>query len=418
MLRRTRAARLAALLVALTLIALGVLASPALANHKVARQAVGAPAGQLRGVNLTPNWAFAVNPYALSDADNAREIDSACRMGSTVVRLFVSMPDLEPAPGVVNPTYAAKLDSLMGEAGGCGIKVIFSFGGTPRWDTTAPAGEKQYGKYPALDGATQYAFMTAWVMRRWPGLYALEVANEPNLKSFWMGTPGQYVDLVNAAVASKRQTGSRTLVIGGVLAPEGAADYLRQLYGAGMRGEDGLSVHPYSSMCMPICRPWSDPSRQSSPFRHTVEGIHQVMQQNGDPAPMWLTEFGFSSCPSGPVCVQDSTQAAWDAKSVQVAACYPYVAGLTAFTLRDISVPSTWDATSWHFHFGLMGADFAPKPAYSAMSAAYHHLTQVDAASARAASSGRPKKSSRARRASAGHAASAKCHKLLGRRHR
>src|SRR5439155_1491913 len=166
--------------------------------------------------------------------------------------------------------------------------------------------------------------------------------------------------------------------------------------------------------CLPVCQPWSDPGLKSSAFRSTIEGIHQLMQQNGDAAPMWLTEFGFSSCPSGPVCVPDSSQAAWDAKSVQVAACYPYVAGLTAFTLRDISVPATWDATSWHFHFGLMGADFTPKPAYSAMSAAYHQLEQVDAQSARASSTGRAAKSKQGRRSAAGYAASTKCRKLLG----
>lgn len=405
-------AALAALVAALWLVALGALASPALAKRKPAQAAVST--GQLRGVNLTPNRAFAVNPYAFSDADNRREINSACQLGSTVVRLFVNQADLEPSPGAVNQTYASTLDSLMTNADSCGLKVIMSFAGTPLWDTTAPAGERQYGKYPALDGATQYQWMTAWMMRRWPGLYAIEVGNEPNLKSFWMGTPSQYVDLVNAAIASKRQTGSRTQIIAGVLAVEGATDYLRQLYAAGLRGEDGLSLHPYSSLCIPYCQPWSDPARKTSPFRSSIEGVHRLMLQNGDPAKMWLTEFGFSSCPSAPVCVSDDVQAAWDSESVQVAACYPYVAGLTAFTLRDISVPSSWDPTSWHWHFGLMGTDFSPKPSFGAVSAAYHQLTQVDAQSARAASVGHPKAKKARRRATVPYASSAKCRKLLG----
>lgn len=412
---RTRAPGLGALLAALSLLALGALASPALASGKAQPAAV--PTGQLRGVNLTPNRAFVVNPYAFSDAENRREIDSACQLGSTVVRLFVNQADLEPAPGVANPVYAATLDSLMADAGSCGLKVIMSFGGTPLWDTTAPLGERQFGKYPARDGATQYQWMTGWIMSRWPGLYAIEVGNEPNLKSFWMGSPADYVALVNAAIASKHATGSRTQIIAGVLAPEGASDYLRQLYAAGLHGEDGLSVHPYSSLCTPNCQPWSDPGQPGSPFRSTIEGVHRLMLQNGDPAKMWLTEFGFSSCPSQPACVPDSVQASWDAESVQVAACYPYVAGLTAFTLRDISVPSSWDPTSWHWHFGLMGTDFSPKPAFGAISSAYHQLAQVDAQSARAASSGRrakSKRSKKARRVAAGYAASAKCRRLLG----
>jgi polysaccharide biosynthesis protein PslG len=414
MLRRTRAAGLAALLAALTVTALGGLASPALAKHKVARQAAGATAGQLRGVNLTPNWAFAVNPYALSDGDNAREIDSACRLGSTAIRMFVSMPDLEPAPGVVNPDYAAQLDSLMGQAAGCGLKVIFSFGGTPLWDTTAPVGEKQFGKYPARDGATQYRWMTAWVMKRWPGLYAIEVANEPNLTSFWMGTPGQYADLVNAAVASKHETGAATLVLAGALAGDGAAGYLQQLYSAGMRGQDAVSIHPYSTTCRPLCNPFTDPGLQGSPFRSSIESVHQTMLQNRDSSRLWLTEFGFSTCPSQPVCVSDSVQADWMAKSIMIAGCYSYVGGLTGFTLRDISVPSTWDATAWHFHFGLMGADFTPKPSFSAVASAFGQLAHLDATARTASVRRRPKSKKKARRVAASYATSTTCRKLLG----
>jgi hypothetical protein len=352
-----------------------------------------------------------VGQYGFSDADNAREIDSACALNATVVRLFVSIPDLESkGPGQIDPGYAAKLDSLMSESGRCGLRVIMSLGGTPKWDSTAPL-EKFFMKFPALDGGQYYHDIAAWAMQRWPGLYGIEVANEPNLTSFWMGTPGQYAELVNAAGAAKREVGSGTLIIAGALSGDGAARYLQQLYSAGMHGQDAISLHPYSTVCRPFCQPFVDPARASSPFRSSIETVHRTMLQNRDPSELYLTEFGFSTCPSQPVCVSDRMQSLWTSRSVQVADCYPYIAGLTTFTLRDIDVPATWDATAWHFHFGLMGADFSPKPAFGALAATYRRLTRTDTLARSAAGKG-----SRSRRARVIRAAtSTKCGRLLGR---
>jgi Cellulase (glycosyl hydrolase family 5) len=388
----------------LALLYLGAAALPSSADAKRRPAKVGDSGVQLRGVNLTPNRAFMIGPYGFSEADNAREIDSACALNATVVRLFVSVPDLESqGPGLIDSNYASRLDSLMSESARCGLRVIMSLGGAPKWDSTAPD-QKFFMKYPALDGAAYYHDIAGWAMRRWAGLYAIEVANEPNLTSFWMGTPGQYADLVNAAVAAKREAGSGTLIIAGALSGDGAAGYLQQLYAAGMRGQDAVSIHPYSTVCHPLCRPFVDPARAGSPFRSSIESVHRTMVQNHDPSEIFLTEFGFSSCPSVPVCVSARVQAAWTSKSIQVADCYPYLAGLTTFTLRDITVPPTWDATSWNFHFGLLGADFSPKPAFTAVSSAYRQLNRADAAA----------RSARARKTVA-TAGTAKCRRLIGR---
>jgi hypothetical protein len=101
----------------------------------------------------------------------------------------------------------------------------------------------------------------------------------------------------------------------------------------------------------------------------------------------------------------------WTTRSVQVADCYPYIAGLTAFTLRDIDVPASWDATAWHFHFGLMGADFSPKPAFNALGGTYRRLARTDALAHSAG--GKRARSHRARVVRA--ATSTRCTRLLGR---
>jgi glycosyl hydrolase family 39 (putative alpha-L-iduronidase) len=371
-----------------------------------------APVGtQLRGVNLSPNRAFMPAPFGTA-ADDEREIASACQLGAGVVREFVSWGLLEKGHGQINPDYLARLDSLMDQAARCRIKVIFTLLGTPSWDTQGPdPADVRSSTYPPQDGSNEFGWMVSWILNRWPGLYALEVWNEPNLSSFWKGTPGQYAQLVNAAVAAKRDTGARTLILGGTLAL-GAPDYLRQLYAAGMRGQDGISLHPYSMSCAEHCgsAQFLDPGSRRGPFRSAILNVHRAMAENGDSGGLWLTEFGMSTCPAQPACVPDDVQASWMAKSIRIASCYPYVAGLTAFTLRDIPVPPDDPGASyWDYHFGLMGSDFTPKPAFSAVRNTFSRLGQAHAAVARKAS----RASKRVERASTGQA-TGMCRRILG----
>jgi hypothetical protein len=384
---RSRGLALLALLAALFLVGLTWSSSPALAKRKAVQASI--PAGQLRGVQLTPNFAFMVPPYGQSDAEDAREIDATCGLGADLVRVGVSWPTLEPdGSGRPNMDYVAKLDTLMRERNRCGIQVIMELAGIPAWDN---------GQRPPLDpptdGGSAFRRIVSWLLTRYPDLAALEVSNEPNLSTFWAGSPADYAQLVNAAVAAKRDVGSGTQILAGALEGDGAADYLRRLYASGMRGEDGISIHPYSTTCAPLCKPFTNPALRSSPFRSSIEGTHLAMVQAHDPAQLWLTEFGFSTCPAAPVCLGESQQAAWDAKSVRIAACYPYIAGYTVFNLRDLNVPATWDTTAWDFHFGLMRSDFSPKPAYGAVQTAFRRLDRLDnqAGKARASAAHRRK---------------------------
>jgi hypothetical protein len=330
---------------------------------------------QVRGVQLTPNYAFSPPPAGQSAADDASEISAACSLGAGVVREFVSWPTLEVGgPGMVNGDYAAKLDGLVQQASACGMKVIFNLLGTPWWDSVAQA-DTHWSAFPAKDGASQYRWMVGWILNRWPGLYGLEVWNEPDLANWWRGTPAQYADLVNAAVAAKSDAGAGTLVLAGALARPGSS-YLQSLYAAGMRGQDAVSLHPYSAVCTVQGCQLYDPEPQTSPFRSEIEGIHQVMAANGDASGMWLTEFGFPTCPSQPTCVPEDVQADWMAKSVQIAACYAYVTGLTAFDLRDTPVAADLQS-DWNYHFGLSRADFTPKPSFDAVAAKYRWLSQA-----------------------------------------
>jgi hypothetical protein len=290
--------------------------------------------------------------------------------------------------------------------------------GTPKWASTDTPTDRLSPLYPSKNGAGDYRWIVARILERWPELYALEVWNEPNLSNYWRGTPGQYAALVNAAVAAKRDVGASTRILAGTLSL-GATDYLRELYAAGMRGQDGISLHPYAVSCSPVCGPFYGPRSRQSPFRTAIDDVHRVMVDNGDPAGLCLTEFGYATCPSQPACVAPELQGAWMAQSIRVAACYPYVKGLTAFTLRDVEPRPGWDVTNWTLHFGLMNTDFSPKPAFGAVAAAYQQLTAAEASQAARGKGSRAKKAERkpsakrSMRIPAGLPGSAKCKRLL-----
>jgi hypothetical protein len=366
--------RIAGVLIVAIVLALGAVASPAVAKGKRGHRgeanptkAIRASAAQLRGVNLTPMQAFM--PGGQSDADNQREVQSACLMGADVVRVFVMWYMLEPSRGQVDPAYVSKLDSLVSQANACGTRVMFMLAATPPWDSSAPDGTgfPQSGTFAPRDG--EFGWMVSWILRRWPSLQSIEVWNEPNYGPYWSSTPADYAALVNAAVAAKREAGSSTLILGGAIA-SGDVTYLDQAYAAGMQGQDGISIHPYSMYCSGACT-LTDPTPAGAPFRLAITAVHDLMLSHGDHSGLWLTEFGFATCPAAGSCVSEPQQAQWMAKSVRMASCYPYVRGLTPFTIRDIPAADPAYDLVQDAHFGLLHKDFSPKPSFAAMTAAY-----------------------------------------------
>jgi hypothetical protein len=93
---------------------------------------------------------------------------------------------------------------------------------------------------------------------------------------------------------------------------------------------------------------------------------HEVQLANGDPTPLWLTEFGWSSCwPQESIeqeqsCVTQQIQATNLANTLHALARSPYVAAAVMFKLQD----------SAHEDFGVLSANGVPKPAFSVLAGA------------------------------------------------
>jgi hypothetical protein len=357
--------------IALIVIAAGSWANDAAAKRK-ADTAAPRASQQLRGVNLTPNWEWP-GLAGMDDATSSRELKSACSLGADLVRFTVKWNRLEPVQGRIDDGYASRIDQVLAQASACQIKVLVTLMITPCWAaadgplTKCPPGAGTLD--PPNDPAT-YGSIVERMLQRWPGIYALEVWNEPNLTGFWHGSASDYAALANAATAAANRIGSGTQMLVGSI---GAADvgYLRRLYAAGIHGYDGISIHPYDFQMNAGFTPRSRWKDHRDLFENRVDSIHRAMLAAGDRSKgLWLTEFGYSVCPTQPYCVPEGRQARSLADSFRAAAGWRYVKGLTAYDLRDAGN----DAIVWDNRFGLLRRDFSPRPSYWAVRSALRKL--------------------------------------------
>jgi hypothetical protein len=201
----------------------------------------------------------------------------------------------------------------------------------------------------------------------------VEVWNEPNNPAFFRGTSAQYPAMVRAAATALDSRSWRGQLLAGALgmnATPSGLDWLKQLYAAGMSGEDAISIHPYDIYYDATGIHFGDPLQPNSLFDRHIDGIRDLMVAHGDAAKdIWLTEFGTSVCPATPICVSESTQASYLVGMFAAADQRPFVVGALAYSLRD-PLPTT-TTTDMNYHFGVLRNDFSERPAAAALRSAF-----------------------------------------------
>jgi hypothetical protein len=290
--KRSRKSGVAALALALAVCAAGWQASadattrtptPSGASSPSAHTAAAVPLGGVNvaglGFNSTP--AQAEQTIALARALHAK-----------VVRTSTPWSVLEPrAAGAREPRALAFLDRLVEDAARSGIKVIMDVDSTPCWASSAPATLLRKCVPTHESAATawvpsnpaSYAAMMAFLAGRYgTKLAALEVWNEPDQanQAYLAGPekPQHYAALLRAAYPAVKQANPAVLVLGGSIIGSNGV-FLRALYAAGIKGYyDGLAVHFYTLTL------------------GALRAIRETQLANGDSKPLWLDEFGWSSC--------------------------------------------------------------------------------------------------------------------------
>jgi hypothetical protein len=303
-----------------------------------------------------------IEGYGSTPAQTDRNIASARNVGAKVVRVEVAWSALEPrAAGVIDPRALAFTDHLTSDAAAAGIKVIMMVESTPCWASSAPAGilarcrtngTGPANAWPPTNDADYAAFVAYLAQRYGPTLAALEVWNEPDQanQNYFAGPNKavRYAALLRAAYPAIKAVDPTLPVLAGSLVGSNGA-FLRALYAAGIKGYyDGLSVHFYNLTLA------------------SVRSIREVQLANGDSTPIWLNEFGWSSCwPHYRIqqeqgCVTPAIQAANVTSVIRALARSRYVAAAVLYKLQGTNAEN----------FGLLSASGAHKPAFAAMRSA------------------------------------------------
>ncbi|HST32208.1 MAG TPA: cellulase family glycosylhydrolase [Solirubrobacteraceae bacterium] len=309
-------------------------------------------ASPLPGVNL---GGFGPQPSHVDE-----EMAKARGLHSKLVRIEVTWSDFEPnASGQIEPSALALTDRIVTAAKADGIRVIMLVDGTPCWASSAPDSllskcvpgrSSEANSWPPAQPSAYAAFVAFLAKRYGAGLAGIEVWNEPDqANELYFAGPHKaqhYAELLRAAYPAIKQADPSVPVLGGSLVGSNGV-FLRALYAAGIKGYyDGLAVHFYTLTLA------------------ALREIHQVQLANGDRTPLWLDEFGWSSCwPAKRIqqeqaCVTAKTQARNFSDLFHSLARTSYVAAAVFFKLRDSSDEN----------FGVLNARGAHKLSFGTVS--------------------------------------------------
>jgi endo-1,4-beta-mannosidase len=321
------------------------------------------------GVNEPLGWPGLYPPERLE-----RSLGMMADTGIGWVRVNWAWKDMQPQEG--GSFDYTHLDDVARIAAEHGIQVLPILIAIPEWSSTAPDALKaQRGSLSPVDVYRPKDFQD-WlhyvqnVVERYDGdgvddapgsprMNYWEVWNEPNIAQFWPPAPdaAEYLALLKATYQTiKAADPTAKVVLGGLANAD--SHYFQTLYDLGGAPHfDVASVHVYSH-----------PKNGAKPVQNVLAGVRAVMDAHGDASkPLWLTEIGWSDAPN-----------AWGAPTVSQD-------DMAAFVTAVYSAPLPVDLIFWYnfrnifpnspdveHNFGLVNADFTPKPAYDA----YKRLAQ------------------------------------------
>jgi hypothetical protein len=326
----------------------------ALLGGPAAATAAAAPASSslLSGVNVE-----GIGPGSAPGQERA-SIVAAHQLHVKIIRVDFPWAIIEPTQGATDSRALASADRIITEAAADGIKVSATVGSTPCWDSSAPASllrkcvpgrDNAANRWPPRDDSAYAAFVAFLAQRYNSRLAAIEIWNEPDqANEDYFAGPNKvalYAGVLRAAYPAIKQAAPQVPVLGGSLVGSNGV-FLRKLYAAGIKGfYDGLSVHFYTLTIA------------------ALRATHELQLSQGDHTPLWLDEFGWSSCwPRQRVqqdqgCVTSQVQAENIRNSYRAIARAPYVAAADIYKLQD----------SPNQDFGMLTTRGKRKPAFAAL---------------------------------------------------
>lgn len=347
----------------------------------------------------------------LPPEDREIEIALAAAAGARYVGLDFDWRRIEPEKG----RYTWKeTDAAMALAKRYGLRLVPMLLYTPRWASSAFFAPLDYHRAPPAHYEDYRNFVYAVVNRYKPygqsrltadgyGITDWVIWNEPSVSrageapqpgQFWIGSLEEYIRLLRAGYEGAHAADPRCNVLNGGLADvfwaPGKLDVvtaLERLYdpdGDGNAADGGrpffdtLNVHIYQCGTPDVT--W---------YQERLEAIARVMARFGDAdKPVWITETGYGSLPPSPDAspqqdrevgrgdrgeglppspyVDEETQAQAVHLVYETCAAFPYVQQVFWWSLRDYYHDGSAANEAMEAHYGLLRANFAPKPSYLA----------------------------------------------------
>jgi polysaccharide biosynthesis protein PslG len=324
-----------------------------------------------------------------------KEIALAAATGARYIGLDFDWRRIEPEPGKF---HWDDLDRVVDLAKQYNLTLVPMLLYTPRWASSIAFAPLDYQRAPPRRYEDYKDFVYTVVKRYKPygessltgdgyGIRDWVIWNEPNTHKdgempnpgeFWTGGLEAYIQLLRAGYEGAHAADPGCNVLNGALTdvfwtgdgsdiisalerfydPDGdgdAADGARPFF-------DTLNIHLYQL-----------DTPDAGWYRQRLNGLREVVVRFGDESkPLWITETGYGSMPEVPneqargdfTYVSESTQAEALRMVYEDLSDYPGLERVFWWSLRDYHQNNSQLNTAMEAHFGLLRANFSPKPAY------------------------------------------------------
>ncbi len=273
-------------------------------------------------------------------------LDAAAEAGVGYVRVDLVWESVERNGVLDFSSYENALAAA--EARGLGMLFILDYG-HPDYNVLMPSGRAAFARF-AEAAARKFAGKSV----------RFEVWNEPDHPSFWPGSPdaNSYMALFREAVLGLRRGDPTVIVSTGGLASFNF-EYLNAMLSAGIENADAIALHSYRT---------SNPETLVESLATANWLVNHRIQKT---VPIWITEAGYSDVQI-PGSASDETLLQLQAMLLSRQALTYWALDMPTGVWFSMTDKDEADQQRGH-NYGLLRADYTPKPAFYAMRT-FHEL--------------------------------------------
>lgn len=315
-----------------------------------------------------------------SEEEVAHLVSLAQDAGARIISTSTSFTTMQPKS--TEPMQFGYLDRTIAAARAAGMPVRLQVMGMPRWGLDDPQKTRQP---PRSDAELEVwrDLLTTLVEHVKGDVEYLEIWSEPNGTKWWPTGPDpmEFARLLSVSYEVVSEIAPEIQVVSGGIAGNDIG-YLERVYEAFAELDlektpfDMLGAHPFSGDLPPESE---DPALryEREPFGRYDEqfsgftALHEVMADNGDDLPVYISQFGYSTKGADDRdAVPDELRAEYLTRALELASCAHYVPVFSWYALH----PTRWDPPA----YTLLDHEYRPNLTYEALAEWGRQVTQAE----------------------------------------